>query len=147
MEGQYRLQELEWVFRLAYRKMSIQWNKQLEQKGVSPSQAFIIETLGVKGPQKVSEIAEALGTTLSAVTGISDRLISHEYIQRERCETDRRIVRLILTPNGEEVLFFIQEERKKLMSQLFRGLPEEDLHGLIRIYKQILHNIETESKE
>jgi len=65
--------------------------------------------LAVKGMPKgrrptVGEVAERLQIQNHSVVELVDRLEKRRYIERQRDDRDRRVVRLILTPAGEAVL-------------------------------------------
>ncbi len=136
-----RLAEFEDLFRQLKRRADQQWGKHLEQ-GLNYSQAVIIKNLKQNGAQKVSDLAEKLSMTPGAITGIADKLISSGYIIRNRSEEDRRVVFLELSPKGEEIIQSLRKQMGDLFKQLFSGISEEDIGHLIRIYKQILINID-----
>ncbi len=52
------------------------------------------------GPLSMSQIAQLLGVTNAAVTGIADRLEKKGLVQRVQDPTDRRVVCVQLTPEG-----------------------------------------------
>lgn len=140
MERQ-QLVELENVFRQLARRVSHHWGKHLED-GMSHSQASILEKLKDHGPQKVSDLAEQLSMTSGAITGIADKLISSGYAVRKRSETDRRVVYIEISPQGIEILLKLRKQMGEIFSHLFSGVSEEDIVHLIRIYNQVLNNME-----
>lgn len=151
-DGHYKLleyqelSEFENIYRQLTRKLALEWNKQMEQP-ISGSQSYILEKLNNEGPHKVSSLAEALGITAGAVTGLSDKLIASGLAERKRSEEDRRIVYLSITEHGREVLETFQEKRTVIRNIYFKDLPDEDIRHLIRIFKQVLHNSEEGTKE
>jgi DNA-binding MarR family transcriptional regulator len=138
MKSDIQLQQLENVFRLFFRKITAEWNRLIDS-GLSSSQAHILDILQCNGPQKVSDLAEALDITLSGVTGLSDRLLTAGFAKRERSEQDRRIVFLEITPAGTLILEKVGIHRKSIIQKYYGNLPEEDIEHLIRIYRMILH--------
>ncbi|MFK7696604.1 MarR family transcriptional regulator, partial [Paenibacillus sp. HJGM_3] len=85
--------EFEILYRQLTRKLSLEWNKESAQP-ITGSHAYILEKLAQEGPQKVSSLAEAIGITAGAVTGLSDKLAGYGYATRGRTEEDRRVVML-----------------------------------------------------
>jgi DNA-binding MarR family transcriptional regulator len=138
-----QLVELQAVFRPVFRAMVQEWNKHVEQ-GISGSQAVILEKLELHGRQKAADLAEMLSITPGAVTGLCDKLIKGGYANRSRTERDRRIVYLEITAKGSEALQKIRILRTEITEMFYNGLSEEDLSHLIRIYKQVLDNIESQ---
>ncbi len=93
------------------------------------------------GPATVSEVAEYLGVSLSAVTSMADRLVKTGYICRKRSDHDRRLVWLELTPEGEKVFDETWDVRKKILHKFLGQLPDDDLLTLRRIYIYLLELI------
>ena len=54
--------------------------------------------------KSVHELSCGLGTDAGAMTRMVDRLVSKGLVQRERSDTDRRVVHLVLTAAGEEAV-------------------------------------------
>ncbi|WP_172582252.1 MarR family winged helix-turn-helix transcriptional regulator [Subtercola boreus] len=51
----------------------------------------------------MTELAKAIGFTSGGVTKVAGRLLARDLVQRQGDSGDRRIVRLMLTPEGERV--------------------------------------------
>ncbi|MGG1658303.1 MarR family winged helix-turn-helix transcriptional regulator [Brevibacillus sp. NRS-1366] len=146
MPNKRSLTDFEELYIHVQRKVSAQWHKRLDPL-VSGSQSLILRILDVNGPQKVSSIAERLGITPGAVTSLSDKLIAGGYAIRNRDHTDRRVVQLEITDQGRELLLKYQAELGRTIEQFFVGLSEEDIHHLVRIYQQVLKNIDQRREE
>jgi DNA-binding MarR family transcriptional regulator len=140
------LEHLEQVIKQVFRRISSEWNKQCGP-ALTSSQAHILELLENGGSQKVSDIAEALDITLSAVTGLADRLLTAGYIKRDRSELDRRIVLLKVTELGSKALIDVLNQRRAILRKYYGGLREEDIQHLVRIYRLILQNEDLTKKE
>lgn len=123
------------------RKVSGEWHKRLDRL-VSGSQAAILWSLHYEGPQNASKLAAGLGITPGAVTSLSDKLISSGYAIRKKDEQDRRVVYLEITPEGRVALEQFRHEMKNIIDKFFAGVSEQDLEHLIRIFRQVLLNIE-----
>lgn len=136
------LTEFEELYVEIQRNISVEWQKRLDRL-VSGSQAAILRSLAVNGPQNASTLAERLRITPGAVTSLSNKLISSGYAHRNRNANDRRVVLLEITDQGHEILQKFKEENKNIVKQLFSGLPEEDIDHLIRIYQHVLTNNST----
>ncbi|UFJ39760.1 MarR family transcriptional regulator [Brevibacillus humidisoli] len=137
------LDQLDEVFRQVFQRMTVERNK-MHTREFSASQAYILEWLECRGPQKVSDLAEALGTTLSAVTALVDKLLVCGYAVRKRSDEDRRVVYVNITDKGSELLKVLREQRRIVLERFYRGLSDEDLQHLIRIYRQVLKNMQTD---
>ena len=106
-------------------------------QGLTHPQFFMLKRLG-KGSSTVSEMAEYLGVSLSAITSMADRLVKTGYVSRKRSEHDRRLVWLELTDTGREVMEETTSRRREIINGLLGRLPEEDLESLYVIYHKVL---------
>jgi DNA-binding MarR family transcriptional regulator len=77
------------------------------ESGLTPQQHQVL--LAIKGRRgrswaNISELTEALQLRHHAVVGLVDRCAAGGLVRRESDPDDRRLVRVELTPRGEEVL-------------------------------------------
>lgn len=133
--------EVATMFRSLLKGISHEWNKKGGSK-VSFPQFKMLHYLKKQGPLKVSEVADALGITSAAVTGITDKLLAEGYVTRERAENDRRVVIITVTEQGEAVIEQILESQKETIQMIFSKLEEADILHLRRVFSTILKNIE-----
>jgi DNA-binding MarR family transcriptional regulator len=78
---------------------------------LSGSQRKVLRALVDKGPCQVSEVANQLGVTLSAATGLVDRLVKAKLVTRDRDQRDRRVVWVKVTPDGEVAVAGAEQRR------------------------------------
>ncbi|ATF11279.1 MarR family transcriptional regulator [Brevibacillus sp. HB1.4B] len=128
------------------RKVSAESHKRLDPL-VSGSQAMLLRILDMNGPQKASSIAERMNITPGAVTSLADKLIACGYATRNRDNTDRRVVQLDITDQGKEILQQYKAVVRNTIEQFFAGVSDEDKQHLVRIYRQVLKNIEQQREE
>jgi DNA-binding MarR family transcriptional regulator len=72
-------------------------------------------------------LATTLGVGPSAVTPLVDRLVDHGYVRREEDRQDRRITRLLLTPEGAAVLHQMAAGRREVLAEVLQNLEPEEL--------------------
>lgn len=112
-----------------------EWNKHNE---LSVSQAGILELLITEGPKQGKDFVELLNITSGGITGICDKMIASNYIQRVRNnELDRRAVFFEITEHGKEVYNKMIEKRLLLIEQQFSEFSDED----IEIYSSLLKKL------
>jgi DNA-binding MarR family transcriptional regulator len=93
--------------------------------------------LGHEGGLTMGELARRIGVTEKTVTGIVDRLERETYLQRERDATDRRVVRVCLTPKGREAHERIDAEIHRHIKEILGLLDPPDRQDLFRILEKI----------
>ncbi|HYG56489.1 MAG TPA: MarR family transcriptional regulator [Symbiobacteriaceae bacterium] len=104
---------------------------------LSGSQRIVLRALADKGPCQVSEVAGHLGVTLSAATGLVDRLVKARLVTRERDQKDRRVVWVKVTPEGVDAVNASEHRRRAALGQLVQHLSEADLSTLCAILERL----------
>ncbi|NGP46866.1 MarR family transcriptional regulator [Bacillaceae bacterium SIJ1] len=98
----------------------------IAEEQLSQLQVVLLFELKKQGSMKASEIAELFQVTPGAVTSMCDKLEHRSLIQRTRDAKDRRIVKMILTDQGE----------KKLQA-LFHKFPDEKVEKMVETLAQV----------
>jgi DNA-binding MarR family transcriptional regulator len=74
----------------------------------------------------MGQLSDRLGVRHNALTQVADRLINHGLAERIGDPTDRRIVRLRLTPQGREWVQARRQRRRAHLTALWAQLDPED---------------------
>lgn len=74
--------------------------------------------LAVRGPQRASDIAEELQVNPSTGTRMVERLLRKGLVRRVRSTSDRRVVRLRLTPAGHDLVDRVMARRRAELERL-----------------------------
>ncbi|MGZ7443496.1 MarR family winged helix-turn-helix transcriptional regulator [Paenibacillus sp. TH7-28] len=130
------------MFRTLLKSISQEWNKRGREYNLSFPQYKMLYILDMSGTQKVSQLAECLGITPAAITGITDKLLTEGYVKRERAEIDRRVVNISITELGKDIIRQVNENQKEMIDGIFNQLREEDLQHLRRIFALLLASLE-----
>lgn len=91
---------------------------------------------GTKGVPTLT-IARQLVTLDPDVTRLVDRLEKAGLIRRERCERDRRVVFVKITPAGKSKLDVMNEEGASLLKEMLGHMGSERLVELIRLLEDV----------
>jgi len=133
-ESLHRIDEL--MIQLA-RHLHVQIARQVPNE-LTPGQFALCKLVKKHGRMTVSELAESLGVSLSAITVTADRLCRSGLMRRQRSEQDRRVVRLLLTEDGDRVVSSVLEVSNRVLKGYFARLPEGDLEKLVSICEKLL---------
>lgn len=109
---------------------------------VPMSHVQVLTMLGENGVMTVSEISQRLGIAKPNITPLVDRLIADGYVERRRDETDRRVVKVVLLPEGEEQLASIQETIVRHAMRWVGTIPDKDFYELERSLNSIVRILE-----
>ena len=109
-----------------YEKFSSWEHGVVKESGLSLPQMHTLEILGADGDLRMTELAAKMGITTGSLTVLVDRLERGGFVARKPHETDRRSIRVGLTPEGERLF----AEHHKLHAQLTQEIlcalsPEE----------------------
>jgi DNA-binding MarR family transcriptional regulator len=88
--------------------------------------------LAARGPQRVAEVAVELGVSPSTGTRMCDRLVRKGLIRRSRTASDRRAVRLTLTPAGRALVDVVTVRRREELSRIVAAIPVSSHATLVR---------------
>src|SRR4051812_13343264 len=74
-------------------RLVIRFGRLFRDYGLTPSQYNILRILRGEGaPLPILEIASRTLTVVPGITGLIDRLERAGYVERRRCEEDRRVI-------------------------------------------------------
>lgn len=108
------------------------------RQGLTSMQAKLLGQLG--RPLPMRELAALLGCDASNVTGIVDRLEAQGLARREADPRDRRVKRVIATPQGEETIRRVRADMHA-MHRALDMLDDEEraaLHRLVERMRPVL---------
>jgi len=92
-----------------------------EDTTIAQYRALVV--LASRGPQRVSDLADALGVTPSTAGRMCDRLLGNGLIRRDRARADRRAVQVSITAAGREVVDQATARRRELIVGILGRLP------------------------
>ena len=133
-----RLAEFQDVFWSVFQKLKKknEFYPQTEYKLASGHTLILLHVFN-KNTCTASDIASFLGITSGGVTGLTDTLLKNNLINRTRLQSDRRVVQISLTNEGEKIVEQITEERAKMFTQLFQNMDEKEIEEIVRIFKKL----------
>lgn len=115
--------------------------------GLTGPQFMLLKYLALTGKGTVSEISHALGVTASAITFLSDKLVASGLVVRERDESDRRLVWLKTTLEGETKVKAAEEKRRRMFAKKLSRLTPEEMEKLLELMEKVLADDAEETEE
>ncbi|MBE3593690.1 MAG: MarR family transcriptional regulator [Candidatus Carbobacillus altaicus] len=103
---------------------------------------IFLKHLEGEGGVPVTDLARHFGVSASYITNWADRLEKKGLIRRERQPSDRRVVLLMMTEEGEAVRKSVEEKRMSHVLELLAEIEDEELVTLNRILRKILNQLE-----
>src|SRR5207248_11490020 len=101
-------------------------SKELAPGNVSFPQFFLLAILDHKEVLTMSAIAQKMGHTTAAASGLVARLENLGYVMRSSAREDRRKVMVCITPKGSALVRRIREERVGNRIKILRHLTPDE---------------------
>jgi DNA-binding MarR family transcriptional regulator len=95
--------------------------------------------LASRGPQRLVDLADALGVAPSTAGRMCDRLVRKGLIRRIRARTDRRAVLVSITAAGRDVVDQATARRRELIAGILAELPaarQRDVAAALRAFAE-----------
>ena len=113
------------------------FKKFFRQYGLSQQRFNILWILGDEGgPLPSQELGGRMITNVPAITSLTDKLTKRGLVNRTRCENDRRVCYVELTPEGEKLLAEIGPSNLENHHNLVGHLSEKGSRQLIELLEK-----------
>jgi DNA-binding MarR family transcriptional regulator len=127
-------------------QIMLRYARVLRKHGITQAQIMILKILEFAGhPMPILEIAQSTLTAVPGITGLIDRLEEAGLVTRQRCQEDRRIVRVALTRSAHKLLGELQEPAIQMHARIFGVLNPEELATFTRLLKKLQAGLGTEA--
>ena len=111
--------------------------KELAPGNVSFPQFFLLAFLDQKEVLTMSAIAQKMGHTTAAASGLVARLENLGYVMRSVARDDRRKVMVCITPKGSALVRRIREEMVGNLMKILEHLTPDEQKAWLQIYSKI----------
>src|SRR5579872_5073409 len=119
-------------------QLQIRFARLLREHGLTPSQYNVLRIMRGEGkPPPILEIASRTITVVPGITGLIDRLEQAGFVNRLRCDKDRRVIYVALTDHATTTLADIDEPLLALNRKLLGHLSQAELKELIRLLEKV----------
>lgn len=99
--------------------------------GISAQQYNILRILrGAKDRMRAQSVKERMIDRAPNATRLTDKLIDKGLVARERCDEDRRVIYVRITPKGLSLLERIDSDNKDAYTALFERLTVSDAKAI-----------------
>src|SRR5438876_4661262 len=111
--------------------------KELAPGNVSFPKFFLLAFLDHKEVLTMSAIAQKMGHTTAAASGLVARLENLDYVMRSSAREDRRKVMVCITPKGSALVRRIREEMVGNLMKILEHLTPDEQKAWLHIYSKI----------
>ena len=115
-----------------------QFSARLAPFGLTLQQYFTLVAIQQLNGCTMSALAARTHHSFGTMTGIIDRLVRQNFVERQSHPTDRRVVLVQLTEGGQEILAHIAAMREEQVDAVLATLGELQVHHLVRLVSQYM---------
>ncbi|MEU7867136.1 MarR family transcriptional regulator [Dactylosporangium sp. NPDC049140] len=113
----------------------------LRELGVHIGQNFLLDQLWREDGLTTGDLARRLDVEVPTITRMTQRMEAAGLVARARDETDRRVVRIVLTPLGESLRGRVPEALDAIGARALRGFSDEESRQLIGLLDRVSENL------
>ncbi|HWI52030.1 MAG TPA: MarR family transcriptional regulator, partial [Symbiobacteriaceae bacterium] len=100
----------------------------------------VLKVLENAGTMTVSDLAQKIGISTAGATGLLDRLVRANLVERTRDQSDRRIVWVRLSGEGANQLAEACRLRRSILAELMASLTPDEVHQFMHLFEKISRN-------
>ena len=104
---------------------------------LSKPELLTLESVSKHKELTMSKLAKNLDIGFSTATSIIDRLIEKKLVVRERNHGDRRVVKVLLSKEGETIISSYQEQKKIFFKKMIEFLTEVEQESFVIVLEKI----------
>lgn len=135
--GRAEVERLSQIILEMQRCFVLHLSKELAPGNVSFPQFFLLTYLDQKEVLTMSAIAQKMGHTTAAASGLVARLENLGYVVRSAAREDRRKVMVCITAKGSALVRRIREEMMGNLTKVMQHLSPEEQKAWLHIYSKI----------
>lgn len=98
---------------------------------INKTQRGVLMYIAFNGPVLMNEVSERFALEKGSFTQVADSLENLSYIERKRCDKDRRKIYLEITDKGKEVALKIHHATETRIDNLLSSLSQSEKEDFI----------------
>jgi DNA-binding MarR family transcriptional regulator len=107
--------------------------------GLTGPQLVCLRVIGERGPLNASQLAREVSLSQGTITGIVDRLVSRQLVDRERISADRRVVTVSFTLAGRSLVDAAPSPLQERFLERLQELSADERETIRRTLDKIVH--------
>jgi DNA-binding MarR family transcriptional regulator len=109
----------------------------VSQNRLTFTQLRLLQLFSLTDAHSVSDVALYLGVSNAAASRAVDWLVKHRYVRRTERPSDRRAVKLSLTPTGRKVLESFEEEFLETVSDFLKEASAAEMRRTVDVLDRL----------
>ena len=125
------------IFTVLQRSFVLKLSKKLARGNVSFSQYCLLGFLREQKELSMSEVAQRMGHTTAASTGLVDRLEKLGHVRRAHGKEDRRKILVQITASGAALTAEVRDDMVSNLLKMMAALGAREQKAWLQIYEKI----------
>lgn len=113
----------------------------LDDKNLYPGQPKLLSIIRKNEGITQKELSAKNWVKPATISGMINKLEANHYVYRVPDESDKRIMRVYLTPEGRHLSEQSEEYMAALVEQLFNNFTEEELKTFVTLTEKLRNNL------
>ncbi len=136
------------VFHSAIDELVLRQLNQISHQRLTYTQLRLLQLFSLTDEHSVSDVATFLDVSNAAASRAVDWLVKHRYVRRTQRPSDRRAVKLALTPTGRKMLDAFEDEFLNAVAKLLGDESSEEFQRSVktldRLSVHLAHQLDAE---
>jgi DNA-binding MarR family transcriptional regulator len=125
------------IFTTLQRCFILTLSKELARGNVSFPQYCLLGFLAQQPYLTMTEIAQKMGHTTAAATGLVDRLENLGHARRVHAQDDRRKILVEITPSGSALVTEVRNDMVETLLSIMQKLEPDEQSAWLHIYEKV----------
>ena len=105
-------------------------------EGLSRHEFAVVDALGTHGPIVMKDLAERVHLSSALLSTVATHLTTRRLARRQASQTDRRVVRLELTPAGFALYRAVEESRLQVARRLLGAFDQRERNDFLALLRR-----------
>lgn len=114
---------------------------EMAKNKLSITEFSVLEVLYQKGKQTIQQIGNRILISSGSMTYVIDKLEQRGLLSRNACPDDRRVIHVLLTDGGNELMAEIMPKYRELVDGLFDSLNHDEAETLVHLLKKVRNKV------
>lgn len=113
---------------------------ELEQFGLTGAQYAVLKNVADGTADTAADLCRTMHYDTGSMTRMLDRLEEKAVLRRERCTQDRRVVYLLITATGNDLLPRLREAALRVLARHLQGFSPDEVANLKQYLARMIEN-------
>ena len=113
---------------------------EIERSDLRPYEFAVMQLFFQRSDWTATQLAEKLPLDTSRMSRVVDQLVNRRLLRRRPSRTDRRVINLALTDNGEEMIAAAHSRIISYQAALLEDVSNEELSSFFATARKVIQN-------